>query len=159
MELKRKHIMFILAFISIFGSLIVGIVWSLRVESSIKLMRINLIIIMVTLISNLVIWIFGFVTYSYAEDLRERGQKFQNQAEEWEERLNSAGLTLDKLSKFEPLLDELGEVTEDIDVDKLSRAIEDAVELLDDYNDMKNNENNGKTDEDFMEEIVEESDF
>jgi len=131
--MKRKQLMFLSAFMAIFLSVLIGIIWSVRIEDSLYLMRVNLIILIVTLVSNLVIWIFGFVTYSYAEDMRERAQKFQNQTEEWEERLASAGLTLDKLSKFEPMLDQLGEVSDEIDVEKASKLVKKISNFVDDY--------------------------
>ncbi len=149
--------MFTLAFISIFMSGVIGTFIALQFKDPIQLSRINFIVLMLTLVSNLVIWIFGFVTYSYAEDMREEAEKYGELLQNAKERLEGAGVTLEKIQEFEPLIDELGEVTDRVDPEKLGKLMEEGLDLLEEYYELKNGESSkSSVSED---EILEEANF
>lgn len=93
--------------------------------------RINTVLLLLTFTSNFLIWFLTYMLYSYGEDFAEKSENVQETVEEFLDRLKSAGLTVDKLGKFEPIIDELAEVVDEVEPEKVNMLIDKGLEYLD----------------------------
>lgn len=93
--------------------------------------RINTVLLLLTFTSNFLIWFLTYMLYSYGEDFAEKSEDVQETVEEFLDRLRSAGLTVDKLGKFEPIIDELAEVVDEVEPEKVNMLIDKGLEYLD----------------------------
>ncbi len=92
--------------------------------------KINTVLLLLTFTSNFLIWFLTFMLYSYGEDITEISSEARETVEEFLDRLKNAGLTIDKLEKFEPIIDELAEVVDEVEPEKVNMLMEKGLEYL-----------------------------
>lgn len=92
--------------------------------------------------------------YSYGEDFTQKSEEIEESVEEFLDRLQSAGVTIEKLQKFEPVIDEIADVLDEVDPGKVSMLMEKGLEYLE-YMNGSDDELDGKFD-DQLDELVKE---
>ncbi len=128
--MKRKHIVYLASVFAVAFTFIASIMLVTNITNQLLYSKINTVLLLLTFTSNFLIWFLTFMLYSYGEDITEISSEARETVEEFLDRLKNAGLTIDKLEKFEPIIDELAEVVDEVEPEKVNMLMEKGLEYL-----------------------------
>lgn len=147
-----KYVLYASLTAMLIGATVLSGIISFGIEDKLLLLRIAMILNTFAVGSNVVIVIVSGLSFDYVDEMQDMADNSYEVFNDSMERFRKAGLTVQKITKFEPLIDEVGEDVDEIDPESLSKAMKFVVKRINRFDGNGLDENLDEDIEDILED-------